>query len=768
MQSPLSGLLMGASLLPMAAFLMPSAAMAQTTQGAPENAKPTAPEIIVTGRFIASGAASATKQNVSTLETPFSVSAYTGDFMKAVQTTQVADLYRYMTGLQKAGSTGYDITLRGFSTTANDRNTVMVDGLPGLSVRFGSPPTVGTEHVEVVKGAASLLYGSVQPGGFVNMITKKPSAIASTEISARGTVGGSSRGSRVQGGDLAIDSTGALTGDGALLYRFVAQGSTDNYFRDRQYERGLYLAPSLTWHIGASSSLMLQVEYRKVKTSYANVYLLAPTRAGGTDVSWLAPYNTNYSSPTDNLREEGLTESLTFTHDFGQAVKWTVALRNVDHIDTASAFDINGYNKKDTTFSTLDLRARGQHNYRSYAFADTYLTIKGDTGPINHRLIVGASIGKEVDDFTRLQYCQINSPDKPNADATCNPTTAQYTISVQHPDFSGIPPLSYFGAGALSPKNRSRSYGINVDKGAYISDLITWLPQLKTTLGLRYATADQTQYANLLQTPPVPGDTHVSNSALLPQAGLIYQPTRHFSFYASYSTSFSPVPGGTQDVNGNFNFKPTRGTGYEVGAKTELGHGLLTATLALFRIDQTNIIVPSTSTACSTGSCSQQIGAARSRGIELEFTARPLPGWSLIGGWAHTLARVTQNNDPTSGPIPGGAMPNAPEDAVHLWSRYDFSAGALKNLGLGIGYSYTGTRIAYTPTVALPTPFTVPSYSVVDLGVYYTFNEHLHGTLKVNNLFDQYYYASGNVVSGMVNVIPGTPRTIMANLSYKL
>lgn len=173
MQSPLSGLLMGASLLPMAAFLMPSAAMAQTTQGAPENAKPTAPEIIVTGRFIASGAASATKQNVSTLETPFSVSAYTGDFMKAVQTTQVADLYRYMTGLQKAGSTGYDITLRGFSTTANDRNTVMVDGLPGLSVRFGSPPTVGTEHVEVVKGAASLLYGSVQPGGFVNMITKK-------------------------------------------------------------------------------------------------------------------------------------------------------------------------------------------------------------------------------------------------------------------------------------------------------------------------------------------------------------------------------------------------------------------------------------------------------------------------------------------------------------------------------------------------------------------------------------------------------------------
>ena len=73
---------------------------------------------------------------------------------------------------------------------------VLCSGLPGLAVRFGSPPTVGTDHIEIVKGAASLLYGAVQPGGFVNMITKKPQASASTTLAARGTIHGSNRNPR--------------------------------------------------------------------------------------------------------------------------------------------------------------------------------------------------------------------------------------------------------------------------------------------------------------------------------------------------------------------------------------------------------------------------------------------------------------------------------------------------------------------------------------------------------------------------------------------
>jgi iron complex outermembrane receptor protein len=724
-------------------------------------------EVTITGRFIDTGAASATKQNVSTLDTPFSVSAYTEDFMKSIDTTQVADLYRYMTGLQKAGNTGYDLTLRGFSTTDSDRNTILVDGLPGLAVRFGSPPTVGTDHIEVVKGAASLLYGAVQPGGFVNMITKKPSPSQSTVASIRGTTSGSDRDSRVKGGDVSVDSTGPIDSDGKLLYRFVAQVSDDDTFRDFSYEKGLYLAPSLTWNVTDKTSITAMVEHRAVQSNYASLYLLAPRLPGGANVSYLAPITTNYMAPGDYLHETGVIETAFVNHHFDNGVKWTFELRRVDHRDSASAWDITRYDRKDPTFQTLDLRARGQQNKRVYTFGDTYFTVPFETLWLSHRLIAGLSLGKETDDFARTQFCDINSPDKAIADATCNPTTAKYTVSVLNPNFSILPPRTAFGPGVITPASRSRNFVSGVGSGAYISDLISLGEYWKASVGLRYAHEDQKNFADLYEPGPVVGDAHLVSSAWLPQVGLIYQPTRTLSFYTSFSTSFSPVPPGTQAVNGSYDFKPTRAKGYEAGAKTNLDSGKVSFTAALFEIDQTNTIVPSSSGACSTGSCSEQIGAAKSKGLELELSASPIVGWTVIAGYAHTRATVTENADNTSGPVVGGLLPNSPLNAAHLWSRYDIQSGPLENLGFGIGYSYTSSRIAYSPTIALPVSFTIPSYQVVDLGVYYPFQQHFDASLKVNNLLDRNYYLSGTVTQGKVNIVPGTPRTIMATLSYK-
>jgi iron complex outermembrane receptor protein len=115
----------------------------------------------------------------------------------------------------------------------------------------------------------------------------------------------------------------------------------------------------------------------------------------------------------------------------------------------------------------------------------------------------------------------------------------------------------------------------------------------------------------------------------------------------------------------------------------------------------------------------------------------------------------------------GALLPNSPLDAAHLWSRYDLQSGPLANLGFGIGYSYIGTRIPYSPTVALPVAFKIPAYQVVDLGIYYQAERHFDTSLKVNNLFDRNYYSSGTVTQGKANIVPGVPRTIMATLSYR-
>jgi iron complex outermembrane receptor protein len=92
-----------------------------------------------------------------------------------------------MTGVKRAGNTAYDMTIRGFKTSETDKSAIMVYGLPGLAGRFGSPPAIGVERIELVKGPMSVLYGQIQPGGFVNLISKKPKATASAELEVKGT-----------------------------------------------------------------------------------------------------------------------------------------------------------------------------------------------------------------------------------------------------------------------------------------------------------------------------------------------------------------------------------------------------------------------------------------------------------------------------------------------------------------------------------------------------------------------------------------------------
>src|SRR5690242_6617215 len=174
---------------PVQAGPLAPAESAQTTaakQSDNKPAKPAANEIVVTGHFIGTGAKSAMKMDVSVMDTPFSVSSYSNSFVKSIETTQLTDLYNYMTGVKQSGNTAYDITIRGFKSSGDDRNAIMVDGLPGLSSRYASPATINLDHVELVKGAMSVLYGQIQPGGFVNLITKKPQATPVTSFELRG------------------------------------------------------------------------------------------------------------------------------------------------------------------------------------------------------------------------------------------------------------------------------------------------------------------------------------------------------------------------------------------------------------------------------------------------------------------------------------------------------------------------------------------------------------------------------------------------------
>jgi iron complex outermembrane receptor protein len=726
--------LLGATLL--TAAVLPAAAHAQAAtrpKAATADRENEVQEVVVTGKFIATGAYSGTKLDIPVADTPLSVSAYTRSFMNAVEVTQIADLYKYMTGVQRAGNTGYDITLRGFKTSGNDRNAIMTDGMPGLTVRFGSPPTVGTEHVEVVKGPASVLYGQVQPGGFVNIITKKPSFSQNTEVEARFNT--SLSGFDRQGGALvSVDSTGPLFGD-KLAYRFIAESGEAKGFRDGSFEHPVYVAPSLTWEITDQDRATVLFEYRHTKTHY-DTFLVAPRR----DVAFAAPINTSYQEPGDFLKETGKTGTLLYTHDFTSKLKFNLNYRYVDHRDNQANWDVAAVAPN---FTQVTRRARGQLNKRTYSFADASVVSEFDIGPFSNKMIAGVNAGRETADLNRLQF--FNAP-------LTGPQSA--TVNVLNPAHGLVQPLSFYPlVNPTTPANLSDRYSVNDARGVYISDLITFTPQIKALVGLRYSKEDLSIIDKKLANVP---RQNGSNHDTLPIVGALYEPNEHWSFYVTYSTSFVPVPASTQDINGLYSFSPTTAKSLEEGVKADLFDHRLTFTAANFDIKKKNVV---NTFACSIGTCSEQVGAEESKGQEVEVNAQLLPNWQIAAGYSHLDATVTATNIANQR---GALLSNVPKNNAHLWTRYDIEDGVMSGLGVGLGVAYVSERAGLLPTATSTATMPLPAYTVADLAFYYKLRG-IDVTFKVTNLFDKRYYESAGF-TGDINLLPGEPRSATVTL----
>ncbi len=739
------------------ALMTASPVLAQDT--APEGETAAEEEIIVTGTFLDKGSKSAMKMDVPVLDTPFSVSSYSDDFVKSLETSTVADMYNYMTGLKKSGGTAYDITLRGFKSSGDDRNAIMVDGLPGLTGRYGSPPTIGVDRIELVKGPMSVLYGQIQPGGFVNIITKKPQARVETTIELRGNTWISKYRDAFDNAGLtgSIDSTGPLIGDG-ILYRIVAQYGDNDGFRDYANQKQTFIQPSLAFEIGPDTTLTVQGEYRRTREKFDNG-LAAPfdgaTSATSTiyDINAVAPITTSYQQPTDFRIEEGKAISAYFRHGFGD---WAVSLSG-RHVD---------YNSNQQEFSSVNVtriagvmhvtrRARELETKRRYDYVDLNLNGEFNTFGLTHKVLLGFNAGSDQVSENRLKF--FNSSTRNTTTGVCPAGGTCLEIAMYNPNYSGFP--SFASLPATNPQLANQAGLLthriidSTNWGIYFSDLVTITDWLKVSGSLRKFSEKAVVQPDARNTPTVV-NTRITKRDLLPSAGILIQPAKNITIYGSYAESFVPADPGIFDANGQNNFTPLEGKQYEVGVKTEnLLDGALNLTAALYRIDQTGQI---TQFQCPLGSCSAQLGKARSDGFEIEGSAQPVQNWQIIFGYTHINARVLTSIPAQSFQI-GRRLANVASDAANLWTRYDWDNG----FGVGFGVTYTGDRDGILPTAATDLkPLDLPAYTVVDAGIYYK-SDNISVNLKLGNLLDKKYFeSSGAGSSGRVQIQAGQPRYV--------
>ena len=725
-------------------------------------------DIVVVGKFINSGAQSATKMDVRVLDTPFTVSSYSDTFVKSLESQSLSDLYNYMTGVKKSGNTGYDITLRGFKSSGDDRNAIMTDGLPGLTGRYGSPPTVNVDHIELVKGPMSVLYGQIQPGGFVNIISKKPQdkPAYSADLRLNTYVSRYRSIFDANGVTGSIDATGPIDADGNILYRVVGQLGDNDGYRDYANTKQQFISPSATIRLGDNTKLTAQFEYRHTKEHF-DVGLVAPPNAADTvyDITAVAPITTTYQQPADFRVETGKAETVFLTHNFGGGWKGSASYRHVDYNSDQKEFSNTGLALIQGQYRVLR-RARQLQTKRRYDYADLNLQGTFNTFGIEHKLLVGGNFGSDLVNENRLKF--FNSSTRNTTTGVCPTGGTCLDIGLYNPDYSTTPAFDTLAATNPQLSNqaslltnrfvRSHNYGI------YLSDLMTLTNWLKVSLSGRKFSETSEVEADARNAPGVIKKKTDSRN-FLPSAGILIQPQHNITIYGSYAESFVPTDPAAFGEDGQNNFTPIEGKQYEVGIKTEnLLNGALTLSAALYRIDQVGQITqnPCPSGAIAQGTCSYQIGKGRSDGFELEGNLRPFKGMQVIFGYAHIKANVLTAASSAQTFQIGRRLPNVANDAANLWMRYDWKNG----LGLGLGVTYTGDRDGLLPTSSsdLKT-LDLPAYTVVDSAIYYD-TEHLSINLKVGNLFDKRYYESAGA-TGRIQISPGQPRNVTLTTRVK-
>ena len=632
----------------------------------------------------------ALKGAVDQNKVPFTTNVLNSQVIEDLQAKRLEDVFEYIPSFSSSGTAANSFTIRGQSA---DLQNLQVNGLPGLTSRFGSPVTANIEKVEVIKGPASVLYGWMDPGGMVNMITKKPVDDEFTEM----TVSGQTFPDYGDNGyAFSIDSNGLLNNKGDLQYRLVAGYENEDSFRDYvKDQKAWYLFPSLSWVPSDEQRLDIQLEYTEERRAADDGLFVLDH-----DINKRADITTYYQEPGDTDEDFGVAFNLAYTDQLRDDVKLNTKWRSVYHEDESDAYESNAVQNDDT----LRRRNRHQYNERQYHFFDANLDIDVDA-ILPQKWTVGLGGGYEYRQYDRLAF-----------------DTRGANVSLINP--------VYTGDVLADDKNNFRDWDL-YNAGIYAQDQISVTDKLSLLLGARY----DTQWGDYhLHFPDASDGTDNEESVFVAtqayNLGLTYQVVDQVAVYASMSQSFNPQSIPTFDAN-NDQLDPERGIQYEIGTKLNFLDDTLNANVSAYSLRKENVSETVNGTP-------QLVGTVESVGSEVQIQYQPSPNWQFQASHAYTLAEVAET---TNRDAYGHVPKFVPKHTASFLARYNYPDEVYGGLvGMGMGYRFQSAR--YTDEEASKR-VRLPSYSVFDLNFYYEL-ETMKLSLNVDNVFDQVYFDGGS------------------------
>lgn len=533
--------------------------------------------------YSASRSATATKTDTPIIETPQSISVVTADQMATMKAQSLADALAYTPGIMQAPgyANSYDVFFsRGFRIQDGTGNMYR-DGLKlgGSGWATGQQEPYGLERVELLKGAASVLFGAASPGGILNTVSKRPQREAFKEL-------------KVEGGNydhfsVAGDINQPLSPD--LSFRLVGVMRDSETWVDFVPNDSWYLAPSLAWTPSDRTSFTLMAHAQERHTKYINGVpaqgSLVPSPYGKI------PRERFVGEPGwDKQETEQFSVTGLFSHEFSDGLTFRQGARYLDsenHVPFVALGGWSGSAKERTAIDNM-ITTEG-------VSTDTSLEYKLQTGPLRHTLISG------------VDYARYTTHDKWWTGSVAD-------LDMFHPVYgSPVGAMDYLG-----------DFGSTISRlGVYAQDQLK-VGNLNLLFGGRHDWATDT---------PAEGGEKEDSSAFTGRAGAVYLFDNGFAPFVSFSQSFEPQSGS----EGGKRFEPTEGEQVEGGIRWQSPDERFLASVAVYDLTQTNVV------STRPDRTRVQTGEVQSRGFEFEAKGEIARDWSVIASYAYTHAITTKS-----------------------------------------------------------------------------------------------------------------------------
>ena len=691
---------------------------------------------------------SALRSGLKPMDVPQSVQVIDAEIIEQQQAIRLSDVIKNANGVYVGSSRGgaqESLFSRGYSMDANNmfKN--------GFRYNGGSIPDVASlERVEFLKGGSALLFGNVAPGGILNLVTKTPKFTKGGQLT-------------MQMGSYSfykpsVDFYGPL--NKWIAYRINASYENSESFRDFVKNDRIYVNPSVLFKISDKTQITAQGDYLSADWTPD----FGTGIVNGTKTILDIPRNTYFGALWSTGNTKSASASVLVNHDFND--NWKLGFNS-------SYQSYHRTQKSTAQLSTVAAngdwkRGLTQADAAEKIFADQ-LSLQGtfNTGSIKHQIFTG--IDYENSAAPSYTYAFYASPT-----STTVITTETTAINLFNYDYNTQSKNAPFSKSTQLATTSTQRFG------TFAQDLISINKYIKVLGGIRWSWQEANVKTQVYSTGITTTGAKTFNRAFSPKAGLVIQPSKDLSLFASYSNSFTPNTGTTVDLQP---LDPSIIDQYEVGIKKDFWKGALSTNVTLYQIENNNLSQTAQFQADGitenvNNNLKELVGGTKGKGVEIDITARPVTGLNIIAGYSFNETKASRSSGTNGSLVVGDILARTPKHTANLSFFYKLPSGVLKGLSFGAIGNYIGDRTGgwnddylWTDNGTTPKTYTVTirdrdipleGYTTVDASVGYDWKK-ISLLCKLSNITNELNYT----VHENYSVNPIAPRQIMASLKYK-